>query len=173
MRPILLLSVICLLLLPIPAAGAEFYRWVDKDGNEHFTNDPGKVPAENYGGSSAVEAPQGWVNVGEKRDGRRTVAPAIKQHKDKYGHGEEWWRRRARKLRRELRELQDEYELVLRKEREQEEQGTFGRKKKSGKKYGAKKMQLEKKIARARRNLDADLPEEARRAGAYPGWLRE
>jgi hypothetical protein len=34
-------------------------------------------------------------------------------------------------------------------------------------------MQLEKKIAIAKRKLDVDLPEEARQADAYPGWIRE
>lgn len=173
MRSLLPLCAVCMLLFPAPAVSTDFYRWVDKDGNEHFSDIPGNNPTEERSGSSTVETQRGWVNISEKPVGSRSTAPTVKEHKDKYGHGEEWWRRRAEKLRSELRDLQDDYDLVLRQEREQEEQGVIGRKKKSGKKYGSKKMQLEKKIARVRRQLNEDLPEEARKAGAYPGWLRE
>jgi hypothetical protein len=34
-------------------------------------------------------------------------------------------------------------------------------------------LKLEKEIAQTRRRLEVDLPEEARRADAYPGWIRE
>jgi hypothetical protein len=37
-----------------------------------------------------------------------------------------------------------------------------------------KKMRsIEKKIAFLKRDLDEQLPEEARKADAYPGWVRE
>lgn len=169
----IILTAVCLLLLSATAANAEFYRWVDKDGKENFTNDPNNIPPEYRDQSAPVEVKSDRVSVGEKPVTTGTAASVAREHRDKHGRGEEWWRLKARNLRLKLRDLQDEYDLVLKKEREQEEKQTIGKKKKSKTNYEHKKMKLEKEIARARRALEADLPEEARKAGAYPGWIRE
>ena len=34
------------LLLSASSARAEFYRWIDTSGREHYTNDPAKIPSE-------------------------------------------------------------------------------------------------------------------------------
>lgn len=173
MRTAMLLSV-CFLLLLAPTANAEFYRWVDKDGKENFTNDPNKIPAEYREQSSSLDMQSGRVSVEGRPGGAIPDKGTGRDHKDKYGRGEEWWRRKAENLRRELHDLEDEQALVLKKEQEQEqERKAGGRKSKSRKNYEQKKMQLEKKIAQARRRLEVDLPEEARKADAYPGWIRE
>lgn len=171
MRPAILLAV-CYLFFFTPAANAEFYRWIDKDGKENFTNDPAKIPSGYRERSSPVEVGSDRVSIGEKAPGAVSAKGTGDEHRDKNGRGEEWWRRRAENLRREIRDLEDEYALVLKKEQEQE-QKTGGRKSKSRTNYAQKKMQLEKKIAQARRRLEVDLTEEARKADAYPGWLRE
>jgi hypothetical protein len=46
-------------------------------------------------------------------------------------------------------------------------------KKKSHSSLEKKKIKLEMDIAKIRKTLEVDLPEEARRADAYPGWIRE
>jgi hypothetical protein len=120
-----------------------------------------------------VEVRDDRVSVGEKPLTAGSGPASLKEHRDRNGRGEEWWRLRARNLRLKLRDLQDEYDLVLKKEREQEEKQTIGKKKKSKTNYEHRKMKLEKDIARAKRALEEDLPEEARKAGAYPGWVRE
>ncbi|HWR72397.1 MAG TPA: DUF4124 domain-containing protein [Nitrospirota bacterium] len=170
MLPVLLLAA-CFLFFPAPAVSAEFYRWIDKDGKENFTNEPNKIPSEYRQQSSSVEVGSERVSIGDKPAGAGSAKGS--DHKDKNGRGEEWWRRRAENLRLEIRDLEDEQTLVLKKEQEQERKATGGRKSKSKTNYEQKKMQLEKKIAKARRRLEVDLPEEARRADAYPGWLRE
>jgi hypothetical protein len=48
-----------------------------------------------------------------------------------------------------------------------------GKKNKSRTGLEKKKLKLEKDMAKTRRALELDLPEEARRADAYPGWIRE
>lgn len=170
MLPVLLLAV-CFLFFPAPAVSAEFYRWVDKDGKENFTNEPNNIPSEYRQQSSSVEVGPERVSIGDKPTGAVSTKGAT--HKDKNGRGEEWWHRRAENLRRKIRDLEDEQALVLKKEQEQERKETGGRKSKSKTNYAQKKMQLEKKLAQARRRLEVDLPEEARKADAYPGWLRE
>lgn len=171
MRPVLLLAV-CFLFFSAPAVSAEFYRWVDKDGKENFTNEPGKIPPEYRQQSSSVEVDSARVSIGDKPAGGVSAKGAGREHRDKNGRGEEWWSRRAENLRQEIRDLEDEKALVLKKEQEQE-QKAGGKKSKSRTNYQQKKFQLEKKIAQARRRLEVDLPEEARKADAYPGWLRE
>ena len=166
---------VCLLLLAASQARAEFYRWVDKDGREFFTNDREKVPSEYRDGSSAVKTDESRVSVGDRpvAAGRSTIAPG--EHRDRHGKGEEYWRRRAASLRRELNDLQADYDVLLKRERDQEQKqkSVIGKRKKSASTIEKKKTQLEKKIAIAKRTLEVDLPEEARKADAYPGWIRE
>jgi hypothetical protein len=39
--------------------------------------------------------------------------------------------------------------------------------------YQREKIRAEKNIAKAKKSLEVDLPEEARKAEAYPGWIRQ
>lgn len=161
------------LLLFAPDARANFYSWVDREGNQFYTNDPSKIPPEYRSRASTVEPDTGRVNVGGDASPAAGPRTAVAEHKDKYGRGERWWRDRASKLRRELQDLQDDYDLVLKQERELHDKQS-GRKKKKGSEtqLAKKKAQLEKKMKQSRRKLEVDLPEEARRAEAYPGWIR-
>jgi len=165
---------VCVFFFAATPAHAEFYRWVDKEGKEFFANDPEKVPQEYRGGASKVEPDPSRVSVGEKPVNARKTAAASAEHKDKHGRGEEYWHKRAANLRLKLRDQQDEYSLVQ-KQLEAQDQKTKkpGSREKTNAGLEKKKMKLEKDIARTRRMLDVDLAEEARRADAYPGWIRE
>jgi hypothetical protein len=111
---------VCLLLLAASPARAEFYRWVDTDGKEFFTNERKQVPEEYRGTATVVNPDESRVSVGEKPVGTGKRSASLQDHKDKYGKGEEYWRKRADKLRKELAALQDKYDLVLKKEKEDE-----------------------------------------------------
>ncbi len=163
----------CFLLLSASAAHADFYRWVDKDGHEFFTNDRKQIPPEYQDKATVVKPDERRVSVAEKpAQSSAKVSPAP-DHKDKYGHGEEYWRKRAAGLRTKLRDQQDEYNQVVKQmeDQDQKPKKTAGSKKKTS--LEKKKVKLEKDIARTRRMLEVDLPEEARRADAWPGWVRE
>ena len=58
-------------------------------------------------------------------------------------------------------------------DQDQKQNTLSSKKKKSAESRSKKKIQLEKKFTVAKRKLEVDLPEEARRADAYPGWVRE
>jgi hypothetical protein len=165
----------CMLLFFVSTARAEFYRWVDKEGKEFFTNDREKVPQEYRTSSSTLKPDESRVSVEDRPAASGKSAPKIKEHKDKNGKGEEYWHKRAAKLRRELNDLQSEYDVLLKHEQDQDQKqnNVIGKKKKSEETRSKMKMQLEKKITIARRKLEVDLPAEARRADAYPGWVRE
>lgn len=166
---------VCVFFFAAAPAHAEFYRWVDKDGKEFFTNDPEKVPQEYRSSVTTVKPDESRVSVGEKPVARGKAAVTSSEHKDKYGRGEEYWRKRAANLRLKLRDQQDEYDLVLKQldDQDKKPKKLNGKKKKTYSSLEKKMMKLEKDIAKTRRVLEVDLPEEARRADAYPGWLRE
>jgi hypothetical protein len=164
-----------MLLFSASHASAELYRWVDKDGQEFFTNERSKVPQEYQRTARLVKTDDNRVSIGGKPALPQSPTAEVKEHRDKNGRGEEWWHRRAESQRLELRKLEDDRDLLLKKEQDEEKKlnRSSGKKKKSSAAHDRKKMQLEKKIAQAKRRLEMDLPEEARKADAYPGWLRE
>jgi hypothetical protein len=170
---------VCFLLLTVSTARAEFYRWVDTEGREFFTNDLETVPQEYRARATMVKPDDSRVSVGQGPIAASRPSEPLKEQKDKYGKGEEHWRKRSAKLRKELSVLQDKYDLVLKKERENDNKTGKLSARNSGKNKKAQggrengKVTLERDIARKKHELEVELPDEARKAGAYPGWLRE
>lgn len=173
----LLVSVALVLGFAMPAS-ADFYKWVDRDGKEFYTNDREKIPAEYRSSAKPVEVRDDRVSVGATPSAGGSQPVKVSEHKDKYGRGEEYWRKRAENLRRQIREKQDDYDLIVRQEQHDEQKvGKKSSRSKSRTSTAAsrnkKKAELEKKISRLRHELEVELPEEARKADAYPGWLRD
>lgn len=154
-------------------AQADFYRWVDKDGREFFSNEQKQIPPEYRDRATLVRPDDSRVSVANK--GTAPVRQVVSNdgHRDRHGRGEEYWRQKATNLRLKLRNQQDEYDIVMKQLEEHPSAKGRGRKKKSVDGLEKKKMKLEKEMAQTRRMLEVDLPEEARKADAYPGWLRE
>jgi len=158
-------------------ARAEFYKWVDRDGREFITNEKEKIPAEYRAAAKPVEVREDRVSVGQQPVAADKKPIKNTEHKDKNGRGEEYWSKRAENLRRQIREQQDELDLVVKQEKDDEARAKK-RSSKSGKKKNArsshdkKKAKIEKKLARLKNELEVQLPEEARKADAYPGWVR-
>ena len=165
----------CMFFIAATSAHAEFYRWVDKDGKEFFTNELEKVPQEYRGSVQTVKPDESRVSVGDRPSAAVKPGGLSGEHKDKSGRGEEYWRKKANNLRLKLRDQQDEYKLTLKEleTQDQKPKQLAGKKSKSLPSLEKKKLKLEKEIAQTRRKLEVDLPEEARRADAYPGWIRE
>lgn len=174
MRRVLFLTAF-LLVCSASQAFADFYRWIDRDGKEFFTNDPRQIPQEYRDQAVAITPDESRVSVSEQTAPRASRPASEKEHRDRNGRGEEYWRRKAENLRLKLREQQDEYDLIVRQLDDRSQNGKYGRgkKKKNESSLQKKKLKLEKEMARTRRVLEEDLPEEARKADAYPGWIRE
>ena len=156
-------------------ARAEFYKWVDRDGREFITNEKEKIPAEYRSSAKPVEVRDDRVSVGKSPAADKGKPVKIEEHKDKYGRGEQYWRKRAENLRRQLREQEDERDLLVNQEKGEGSKTAknSSAKKKAKSSRDKKKAKIDKKIAKLTRELEVDLPEEARKADAYPGWLRE
>ena len=174
MRRCIVLAV-CVLFIGVTQAQAEFYRWVDKDGKEFFTNDQLKVPQEYRSSATKVEPDAARVSVGDKVAKTTKTRADVSEHKDKNGKGEAYWRKRAADLRRKLRDQEEGYSHIQKQladlDRQPDRLNAKNKKSRAG--LEKKKTKIEKDIAKTRRMLDEDLPEEARRADAYPGWIRE
>lgn len=168
----------CLLFLSVSFAHAEFYRWVDKDGKEFFANERESVPQEYRSRVTAVNPDESRVSVGKNPVAPGRPSASGTGHRDKYGKGEEHWRKRAEKLRKELAKLQEKYDAFLKQEADDENKThttlvISSSKKKSQSKRQKQKAALERDLARKHHELEVELPEEARKADAYPGWLRD
>ncbi len=167
----------CLMILSASTAQAEFYRWVDKDGKEFFTNERQKVPREYRDSATAVSPDASRVSVGEKAAPHGKAVSRVPEHKDRLGRGEEYWRKRADKLRKELASLEDKYDLLLQQEKKEKDNPrkqvvSSGKKRNAVSGREKKKASLEKDLARKKHELEVELPDEARKADAYPGWIR-
>jgi hypothetical protein len=170
-----MLTAVLLLFLVPSGARAEFYKWVDKDGREFITNDRNTIPAERRASAKTIEVGEDRVSVGTGPVADKNKTVKVAEHKDKYGRGEQYWRKRAENLRRQLREQEDERELLVKqaKDDEADPRKSASSRNKAKKARDKKLAKTDKKIAKLKRELDVDLPEEARKADAYPGWLRE
>jgi hypothetical protein len=171
----MLMAVLLLLLLAPSRARAEFYKWVDRDGREFITNEKEKIPPEYRGAAKPVEVRDDRVSIGQSPAADKGRPAKVAEHKDKYGRGEQYWRTRAEKLRRQIRDQQDEREFLVKQERDDESnpKKSASSKKKAKSSRDKKMAKIDTKIAKLKRELEVDLPAEARKADAYPGWIRE
>ncbi len=181
-----LLAVVCLVFLPISAVHAEFFSWTDKNGINHATDDISKVPEEyraqaqtnkvadeeqapGTGTGQAPSAPAAREKKAMKRQ------PSVAEHTDINGNGEAYWQERAEELRNRIAELEEEYEYARQEEQACEKNHRVdyrGRGVDCAGIYGPQKKRIQQSIERTRKALEVDLPEEARKLGAYPGWIR-
>jgi hypothetical protein len=167
---------VCLLFIVATPVFAEFYRWVDKDGKEYYTNDLKKVPSEYQGSVTKLTPDASRVSIETKRSAPvRPEGTNSRNHLDKYGRGEEYWRKEAASLRSKLRGQQDAYNSILRQLEDVDQKPNLSgsEKNKSRSSLEKRKTKLEKNIAKTKRKLEVDLPEEARKADAYPEWILE
>jgi hypothetical protein len=157
-------------------AHAEFYKWVDRDGREFITNEKEKIPAEYRSTAKPMEVRDDRVSVGQQPVAAEQKTAKSAEHKDRFGRGEEYWNKRAENLRRQIRVQQDEHDLIVKQEKDDEAKpkklSSKSKKKNTRSSRDKKKAKIEKKIARLTHELEVELPEEARKADAYPGWLR-
>jgi len=73
----------CIVLYSVSIAHADFYRWVDKDGKEFFTNDRRQIPKKYREHALKIKLDESRVSVGEKpgAPGKTSVRPATTKTK--------------------------------------------------------------------------------------------
>ncbi|MEM7412070.1 MAG: DUF4124 domain-containing protein [Myxococcota bacterium] len=174
--------VLCLLGLP---ASAEIYRWVDDQGNVHFTSRLHEVPPDQRGvAERPLGSGQGSLQRFEgsspppaaaspapatKRPGRRGARPEPEEERVN-GLTEAQWRERAEGYRAAIARLEPQVE-ACKKDR-------FRWKSGAGRRARDEEVREAQACSRARSNLSMNQTwlenwvESGRRAGVPPGWFR-
>jgi hypothetical protein len=169
--------VIALVLAAAPCAVAGvFYKWIDHDWVVHLTDDLAKIPKNHRDGGQEI------VVSGEPNRPVPQTSPSPESEAEKgkpsgdldlKGHDRQWWQSRMQEWRN--RKANAEGKLAdardrLRRERFSDANvGTYQRQRDIADEIS----NYEEQIREAERMLTDELPEEARKAGAPPGWLRE
>ena len=165
-----------LLFIPTSTHGA-IYQWLDDQGNVGFTDNPENIPkkyrqsATQLDGASLQEKPKTHTTPSVPQS---TDAPSDTAVLDDEGHDEVWWQMRVQELhhRKEL--------LLVEKERLTTEMDPLGKlglgtleANQRAKEINERLEQIDSEIETIESDLTVVLPEEARKANAPPGWLRD
>lgn len=172
-----LLILLILLLFAVPVDAATIYKWVDKEGGVHFTDDPSKVPPS-Y---------QNRVETEERKDVKEEVTPRSPQavtsekepeeiKKDIYGRDETWWRETVHQWKEKLKEATENLQKV--EDKFAEDTGRVGqsgyvsraRYQDKANKFEEEKKKYKAQIAEANQMLEK-LSKEAEESKADPAWL--
>ncbi len=169
--------ILILLIFTLPGYAITIYKWVDKDGVMHFTDDYSKVPPQ-Y---------RDQVKMEERKDIEEKSSIKIKEpqkeieerSRDRYGQGENYWKERVRPWKERLREAQKNYEIANKKYLEKSEE-LSRRKFGSRTQYKMDIIELDK-LNEERKRYQAQITEanealkkiskEAEEAKANPDWL--
>lgn len=152
------------------AFAAEVYWWRDEEGNIHYVDDLSKIPPsarERFEKKSLPDsAPPVRKESELERDGSE-VEGSIDVEVDNEGHTREWWQNRVTSLHQRLSETEEAIERVEEKIFRTTPEGQIT----ELRSHQRRLERLQKERDRILEEID-DLAEEARRAGAPPGWIR-
>jgi len=168
-------TILVVLLFAFPLQAGTLYKWVDKQGGVHFTDDLTKVPPS-Y---------RNQVETEESKDVPEAVTPSPPQAPDAqkeiqtdiYGHDEAWWREKVRPWKEQLKEATGKYEAAQRKfseetaELSQKGLMSHARHKMLSDKFKEETAKYETQIAEANEMLRR-LSKEAVESSANPDWLQ-
>ena len=167
------------LLIPLSPASSQgaVYQWLDEKGNISFTDNPANIP-EKYRQSATRldETPSSKkpkTNIAPEAPSSNDADQGSKTLDDN-GRDEQWWRARTQELR-HRKEL-----LLAEKERLTSRVNPLGslglgsiEANEQAKESKGRLEQIKNEIETIDYDLNVLLPEEARKANAPPGWLRE
>lgn len=160
-----------------PAAAA-MYQWTTPDGVIGLTDDPGRIPEQYRATARPYQNPETQPPVKQRPAGAAgpdssSVATNAAADVDQNGHDQAWWHERVQSLIDERTDLTSQRNALNQKYNQLH---YFGRDT-----IGELNLQqtLYKQIADLTQEIDtinqqltSGLPDEARQAGAPPGWLR-
>jgi hypothetical protein len=169
-------------------ACGQIYKWVDRQGNVHFTDNPSRIPPE-YQTKVEVEtstppAPASTGNADATPSQPPEVAtpaasPSAPPPKDRLGRGPDYWQQLAQYWSAQLQQLLQQRDQLQRRYDYTRTLAHTTRAVDARGPLEAEVARLEPVIAdtdaginKARTMLQTTLPQEARRLGAQPEWLK-
>lgn len=171
------LATLFLILLPLGSTTAltRFYQWEDEQGVVNMTDDLKNVPEEYRDRAKEMtlpteERPESSAPSPPSRPERPIKHP---EEVDFQGRNREWWRKRAGAW----REKRDKAARQFARDEERLNAIPMNlslRARERERRKILREMENDReRVREAERMLNEVLPEEARKAGAPPGWLRE
>jgi hypothetical protein len=166
----------------------QIYKWTDRQGNVHFTDDPSRIPpayrstveVERASPSPPLSAPSGDAATTTPIDGTAPSEPAVPAPpKDRLGRGPDYWQQLAQQWSARLQQhIQERDRLQLMYDYTRHLAGYSrdvfdrGRIHADIARLGKAIAEAEGQIKAAETMLYTTLPLEARRLGADPAWLK-
>ncbi len=152
------------------------YEWTDSKGGVHITDDLGEVPERYRAKVRSIEMPKGRETGPVQQETTESVPGGTTAADEAASKAA--WQKRLRDWKTKLADAQERYREL--DQRRLESLGKWGGPA-SGHLEGraeaeqiAKEMKgVQREIDEARNMIETIIPEEARRAGVPPGWLRE
>ena len=164
------------------ASGGSVFSWTNDQGTVGFTDDPSRIPAD-YREQSEARLRRESTPVREEKDEKketaekREVSPYVKVIEatpiavDNLGHDKPYWQNRRKYWERRL-ETSEALLAQTKREFGTTNQRFDKREYAKLKELRARIRETEADITRAKAMLGGGLAQEARRAGAEPGWVR-
>ena len=167
----------------LPSADATTYQWITPDGVVGLTNDPGRIPeqyrerATVYNGTSKPPsrepAAEEGITVPQQTAVTTPAGPSIGEA-DQHGHDRSWWQQ-------QIREVKDQLTFIGNQRKTADEElnqlyyfGMETPEELQRQQFLREKIgEFDELLAKLERRLTEELPREARKAGALPGWLRD
>jgi hypothetical protein len=180
-------SVVWLSLLWVSLTWAQIYKWTDRQGTVHFTDNPSRLPAEHRSqvavespiSPTPPEVPSGDATTAAQTDLAAPSEPPAPPPRDRLGRGPDHWRTLAQQWSARLQQsLQERDRLQLlslyTRQLANATRDVWGR---SNLEAEATRLQravaeVEAQIKEAETMLQTTLPLEAVQLGADPNWLK-
>lgn len=155
------------------------YQWIDGKGVVHITDDLNKVPIQYRPNARRLEsAPGEDGNRSEPGPQDRTAPFSYADREEREAEQKDEWQQRMRAAKRKLANAERRYqELEKKRDALIMSWGGPSSGHREGREEAArieeKMKQVRQEMDDARNEIDVRLPDEARKAGIPPGWLRE
>ena len=156
---------------------SHLYEWTDTKGNVHITDDLGEVPEPYRAKARTIEMPKSQETGAQQQGAGKYTPGAAGETQD--AAKKAGWQRRLREWKARLANAEQRYHAL--EQKRLDALGQWGGSAASGHLEGraeadriAQDMKaVQKEIDDAKNMIENVIPEEARKAGIPPGWLRE
>jgi hypothetical protein len=169
-------------------AWGQIYKWTDRQGNVHFTDNPSRIPPE-YRSKVEAERPSPPAPLPAPSDDAAKApptdstapseSPSAAPPKDRLGRGSDYWQQLAQYWDTRLQQHIDErdrlqlmYNYTRTLARSTRDAFDRGRQQAEIARLEKAIAEVEAQIKKTETMLRTTLPSEARRLGANPDWLK-